>query len=154
MPLETDVRFLEMAPLLKLLGRQALRLLAVSTENQYVHGDETLFRVGDPADAGYVVKEGSFNLQARIDGREDVVAGPGTLLGELALITAIERPYTAIAIEPSTVVRIPRHLFTKTLQNYPEAARRLRDHIATRTGNTVKELQNVRAVLEGRHGAR
>ena len=47
----------------------------------------------------------------------------GALIGELALLTETKRPVTAVAREPSSVVRIPRQLFLKTLEGYPDAAR-------------------------------
>ena len=51
--------------------------------------------------------------------RGEIIAGPGTLLGELALIAEIKRPATATANEPSTVIRISRSLFLKMLEGYP-----------------------------------
>ena len=63
-----------------------------------------------------------------------VTVGPGTLLGELALLTETTRPVTATAREPSTVMRISRSLFLKMLDGFPDAARRLRDDIAARRG--------------------
>ena len=59
-----------------------------------------------------------------------MVVGRGTLIGELALLTETARPVTATAREPSTVLRIPRTLFLKMLEGYPDAARELRDTIA------------------------
>ncbi len=37
---------------------------------------------------------------------------------------------TAIAAEPSTVLRIPRSLFLKMLEGFPDSAWRLRDYIS------------------------
>jgi CRP-like cAMP-binding protein len=150
MALDDDIMILETAPMLRLLGRQALRIIAIGAESQYVHGGEVLFRAGEPAEAGFVVQEGSFNLSIKNAAGSDSVAGRGTLLGETALITATTRTFTAIAIEPSTVVRISRNLFMKMLESYPDAARRLRDYIAARTDQTVKEMQKVRSALESR----
>jgi hypothetical protein len=61
------------------------------------------------------------------------------LVGELALLTETVRPATAIAAEPTTVIRISRNLFRKVLEGFPEAARLMRDRLAERarsTGNT------------------
>src|SRR5215208_4837251 len=131
MSIEDDIAFLERVPTLRLLGRPALRILAIGAENRYVHSGEVLFKAGDQADAGYVVQEGSFSLVAP-DAEEDqtITVGPGTLLGELAMLTDTIRPVTATALEPSTVLRVPRKLFLKMLEGYPEAAGRLRDNIA------------------------
>ena len=75
------------------------------------------------------------------------MAGPGTLIGETALFTEAKRTAAAVAREPSTVVRIPRQLFLKMLEGYPDAARRMRDAIAAKVGRTAAELSRVRNVL-------
>jgi len=149
MALDNDIKILETAPMLRLLGRQALRIVAIGAESQYVHGGEVLFRIGDDAEAGYVVQEGSFDLNSRDRAGNNMTAGKGTLLAEMALITPTTYTLTATAIEPSTVVRISRNLFMKMLESYPDAARRLRDYIAARSEQTVKDMQKVRAVLAG-----
>jgi CRP-like cAMP-binding protein len=150
MTIEDDIVFLERAPILRLLGREALRILAIGAESRYVHGGEVLFKRGEPADAGYVVQEGNFSLTSEpADSKKEVTAGPGTLLGEVALIADIKRPVTATALEPSTVIRIPRGLFLKMLQGYPDAAARLRDVMAQRVQESERELANVRSALDG-----
>ena len=64
MTIEDDIAFLERVPSFSILGRDALRILAIGAENRYVHSGEVLFSAGDPADAGYVVQDGSFSLSA------------------------------------------------------------------------------------------
>ncbi len=44
MTIEDDIAFLERVPTLRLLGREALRVLAIGAENRYVHGGEVLFK--------------------------------------------------------------------------------------------------------------
>ena len=150
MSIEDDIAFLERVPALGLLGRAALRILAIGAENRYVHSGEVLFSAGDAADCGYVVQEGSFGLRrGRVDnGDNEIIAGPGTLLGEMALMTETVRPATATAREPSNVIRISRSLFLKMLEGYPDAAYRLRDALATRTDQWMHEVQNVRQVFD------
>src|SRR5712692_8556875 len=121
MSIEDDIAIFERVPTLRLLGHEALRVLAIGAESRYVDDGEVLFYAGDPADGGYVIQEGSFRLQP--NGRSDVneiTAEPGTLLGEFALLSQTVRPATAIADGPSAVILIPRNLFLKTLQNFPE----------------------------------
>ena len=55
------------------------------------------------------------------------MVGPGSLIGELALIVAMKRPSTAIALERSSVIWVSRSLFQRVLESDPAAARRLRD---------------------------
>ena len=151
MTIEDDVAFFERVPTLNMLGRAALRILAIGAETRYVHSGEVLFNAGDPADSGFIVQEGAFDLAARpSEGGESLVVGRGTLIGELALITETVRPVTATAKEPSTVLRISRTLFLKMLEGYPDAAKKLRDVIAERTDQSTHEIYGVRSILDGR----
>ena len=148
MSIEDDVALLEAVPMLALLGREPLRVLAIGAENRFVPEGEVLFRAGDAADAGYVVQEGSFRLTpAGGDTSRASLAEPGTLLGELALITETRRPLTATAAEPSSVMRIPRLTFLKMLEGYPHLAVRLREVMAARSTQIIDELGFVRALL-------
>ena len=70
----------------------------------------------------------------------ETVAGAGALIGELALVVAMQRPATATAMEYSTVIRVARSLFQRVLENDPAAARRLRDEFANRTSQIASEI--------------
>jgi CRP-like cAMP-binding protein len=149
MAIEDDINFFEKVPTLSMLGRGALRILAIGAESRYVHSGETLFAVGDDADGGYVVQEGSFRLSPRGgDAVRSIRVGVGTLLGELALFTETSRPVTATALEPSTVLCVPRPLFLKMLEGYPDAAVRLREILAKRTDESERDMQRLRAVID------
>jgi CRP-like cAMP-binding protein len=150
MSIEDDISFLERVSTLSLLGREALRILAIGAESRYVHDGDVLFREGEVADAGYVVQEGAFTLasgNART-GIAPITVGPGALIGELALLTETVRSATATATEPSSVIRIPRKLFLKMLEGYPDAARRLREVIALRATQAMHEIANVRPAFD------
>jgi CRP-like cAMP-binding protein len=150
MSIEDDIAFLQRVPALTVLGRDALRIIAIGCESRYVHEGNSLFGEGDDADGAYVVQEGSFELVSQKNGAlPPMVVGPGALIGELALLTETKRPVTAVAREPSSVVRIPRHLFLKTLDGYPDAALRMRDAFAARANQTTAEFGRVRAGLMG-----
>jgi CRP-like cAMP-binding protein len=147
MGIEDDINFLERVPMLRLLGRQALRILAIGAESRDLKPGEALFDAGEAADCGYLIHEGSLRLSSGETVHENIV-GVGTLLGEYALITETPRAFTAIAIESSTVLRLSRSLFLKTMEGYPDAARRLRDYLAHRTDQSMKDLNKVKAVLD------
>ena len=146
MAIEDDITFLERVPTLSLLGRQALRILAIGAETRYIHSGEVLFKRGEEADGAYVIQEGRFKLSSN-DG-DELTVGPCTLLGEVALFSETRRPATARALEPSTVLRIPRFLFVRMLDSFPEAARKLREILAARLDQATREISNVRAVLD------
>ena len=149
MSIEDDIALFERVPTLRLLGGEALRILAIGAESRNVHDGEVLFNAGDPADGGYVIQKGSFSIKPSVAANaEELTAEPGMLLGEFALLAETVRPATAIACEPSAVIRIPRSLFLKILENYPAAASKLRDQIAARSRQSVQEIENVRAKLD------
>ncbi len=150
MTIEDDIAFLERIPILRRLGAPALRILAIGAEGYRVESGQVLFTAGDTADGAYAVQQGSFTLRPGRGAEADVIAGPGTLLGESALLAETIRPATATAREPSTVLRISRAMFLKMLEGYPDAAHRLREVIAARADQWAREMENVRAALAPR----
>jgi CRP-like cAMP-binding protein len=138
MSIEDDVALLERVPTLRLLGTTSLRMLAIGSEQRDFGRGDVLFNAGEDADAGYIVQRGTF----RIDdgGGVEMVVGPGTLIGELALVVAMPRPSTAVALEQSSVIRVARSLFQRVLESDPAAARRLRDEFANRTSQIASEI--------------
>jgi CRP-like cAMP-binding protein len=138
MSIEDDVALLERVPTLRLLGTTALRMLAIGSEQRDLARGDRLFNAGDDADAGFIVQRGAFRIED--DTGTEVVAGPGALIGELALVVAMKRPSTAIALEPASVIRIARSLFQRVLESDPVAARRLRDEFATRTSQIASDI--------------
>lgn len=146
MSIEDDIALLEAAPSLAVLGREALRILAIGAESQSVEEGAVLFHAGERADAAYLVETGSFRLLPS-DSGEGTVASRGALLGELALLTETLRPATARAQELSSVMRIPRALFRKMLDGYPDVAHRLQRTLLARTRDVEEELRNLRAAF-------
>src|ERR1700721_2404367 len=100
MSIEDDVALLERVPTLRLLGTTALRMLAIGSEQRDIARGDLLFHAGDDADAGFIVQRGAF----RVDdgGGAEIIAGPGTLIGELALVVATQRPPPRLPIDPSS----------------------------------------------------
>jgi CRP-like cAMP-binding protein len=154
MTIEDDIAFLQRIPILRPLGATALRILAIGAESSYLEPEQVLFRAGEVADGGYVVQQGSFRLDPERVGEAEVIAGPGTLLGESALLAETRRPATATAREVSMVLRISRGMFVKMLEGYPDAAQRLRDLIAARADQWARDFENVRAALAPDSGSK
>jgi CRP-like cAMP-binding protein len=137
MSIEDDVALLERVPTLRVLGTASLRMLAIGSEQRGFPRGSVLFNVGEDADSGFVVQRGAFRIE---DGGAVLVAGPDSLIGELALISATRRPSTAIALEDSSVIRVARSLFQRVLESDPAAARRLRDEFARRTSQIASDI--------------
>jgi len=150
MTIEDDIAFLERVPTFAQLGFSALQIVAIGSETKQLENGEVLFRAGETADAGYVIQQGSLKLTRHDAKRSDpsVTLGPGVLVGELALLTETVRPATAVAAEPTTVIRISRSLFRKVLEGFPDAARLMRDRLAERANQAAEEITAVRSTLD------
>ena len=93
MGLEDDIAFFERVPTFAVLGKQALRILAIGAESRRLQTGAVLFYAGELADGGYVVQEGSLQLEpGTFSAGKDFTVGPGTLVGELALLTEMVCP--------------------------------------------------------------
>lgn len=145
MSIEDEIIFLERLPMLRPLGSGALRSLAIAAETYSMQPGEVLFTAGEDADGAYILQQGSVTLRP-LQGPE-AVAGPGTLLGKSALLAETKRSATVTAREASMLMRVSRATFLKILNSYPDAAQRLRDHLALRANQWARDMENVRAVL-------
>jgi len=147
MTIEDDIAYLERIPLLRRLGSGALRIVAIGVESYDLQPGQILFAAGDSADGAYIIQRGSVSLKPERSGEPEVIAGPGTLLGESALLAETRRPATATARESATVMRISRAMFLRMLEGYPDAAHRLREMMASRADQWAREMENVRVTL-------
>ena len=149
MAIEDDIAFFEKVPTLAALGKQALRVLAIGAETRQLQSGAVLFYAGELADGGYIIQEGSLTLEpAGPTAGTEYSVGPGTLLGELALLTDTVSPVTAIAREPTVLIRISRSLFRKMMEGYPDAAAKLQSMMAARMETWARELADVQRKLD------
>lgn len=136
MSLRDDIALFSRVPLFDGLNEEQLRLLAFGAERRHLAKGEILFRAGGQADCAYVVAGGLISLAAagKPEAQTMEDACPATLLCELAMISSTECRHTATALDDTEVIRIPRSLFMRLLEEYPEVAvmldARIRENIA------------------------
>jgi len=153
MSIDEDIAILEQVPMLRVLGRGTLRMIAVAAETRQVHTAEMLFAPNEKPDCAFVVQEGMFALSIDPENSSRVIeAGPGSMLGEFALVTEAARPLSAIAQQPSIVMRISRSMFLKILEGDADAAVRLRDYVARRTRQSVADLLVMKDAFDQKGG--
>lgn len=142
MSLAQDIAILQKVPMLADFADDQLRLLAFSAESAEFRNGQMLFDEGERADGGILIAEGEISLQKRgTKTFEDIdVAGPGTLLGESALLVETTRPCRAVASGNVRVIRIRRALFKRMITEFPELAKRLFEAQASRFQVTAKKL--------------
>ena len=86
-------------------------------------GGADLVRQGDPGDAMFVLVEGRLEVLVEAEPGHEVVVdnlGPGTSVGEMALMAGRERTATVRSVGPSGLVRLARRDFEGLLAADPE----------------------------------
>jgi CRP-like cAMP-binding protein len=141
MALEDDIAKLTQIPTFAPLELDALRLLAFSAEPKVLRAGDVLFRRDEPSNGGFVVLTGSLAVDASEPGTGTarILRAP-SLIGETALLAQTKRPATAIAREPSNLLKISRHLFHRVLGEYPSSAEALRRSLGERLRQFTSEL--------------
>lgn len=148
MALDDDIALLARQNLLGLMDRDALRLVAFAAESRILRAGDVLFRAGESSDSAFLVISGAVALMPGDDGQPaDEIAGAGALIGEMALFAAIERPVTAIAREPTQVMKLSRSVMRRVLGESPGSAQAIADAISDRLQGFVGELAGVQAAL-------
>lgn len=139
------IEVLRRTHLIGCLDDEALRIIANVADPRRLRQDELLFRQGDRSDGAYVVTSGM--LAVGREGHEDepTLLGPSSLLGQTALFVRMHRPASAVAQEPSGVLRISPTLMKRVLQEYPAAAERIADLLS-------RDLDSVAAGLDRVNG--
>ncbi len=148
MSLARDIELLRKVALLSDFPEDQLRLLAFSAENVSYRDGQVLFAEGERADCGYVIADGKV-LMERGDPAEQIGEfGPGTLIGETALLIETRRPARAVAVGATEAIRIRRALFKRMLEEFPEIAGRMFEGHAARFQATAHALARIGNRLE------
>lgn len=146
MSLDNDVLLLSKIPLLGNMDWEALRLLAFSMNHQNIEEGEVLIHRGEKSDAAYLVVAGSVVLD---NGKDEpaqlTIVHPGSLIGEMTMITETKFPYDAIAREPTEIGEIPRNMFHRVMREHPGSAARMRTAIEQRLSAFAQELRSFEA---------
>lgn len=141
-------RFLKTAPMFRRLGpddRQ--RLASVARLHQFTRG-ETIFSEGSTSDCLCVIVTGRAKISKMTAAGKDVILeifGAGDPLGAAAAYEGRPYPASAIAIEDTTVVLVPRQSFFALLEQHPSLVRGLLAGLTLR----LVELTNRVAELTG-----
>ena len=98
---------------------------------------------GAPADCAFVISSGEVALYRQTGDRREVISthGPGTILGEFALIAETERLTGAVAQTEVKVIRLSRSMFRRILEEFPETAIDLRRQIAADLQSMLARMQ-------------
>ena len=110
------------------------RLLA-NAKPQSLAEREVLFQAGDVADGCYRLDQGLLKVSiASPQGDERIltILGPGSIVGELAIIDGLPRSATVVAIRDCKLSFLSREAFLNCLREYPEIYRDLVSTLVSR----------------------
>ena len=116
-----DTDFLASIRLFSSLSPEQLSMLAKSMTIQEFRPSEIVFEQGHDGDALFVVRTGEIRVSTHSPEGEEIGLAcltSGDFFGELALIDGKERTATAIATEPTKLLKLPRSDFFEFLRHH------------------------------------
>jgi len=131
----------------KLAPEDRLKIAAASTVREYARGD-TIFEQGMPSDAFYTIVSGRVKIFKMTPSGKDLILevfGAGDPLGAVAAYDGRPFPASAVALEDTTCLIIPRPVFFRLLEEHPSLVRGLMLGLTVR----LVELTNRLAELAG-----
>jgi CRP-like cAMP-binding protein len=149
MALDRDLELLSGVTFFEGIAPEALKLIAFSADPRDFADKERVFSAGDHAEGGFVVIDGRIDLvdERRAPAKVLERLGPGSLIGEIALVVDTRRPTAAVSVGPTRVLSIRRALFRRMLEGYPDIAALLRDRIAERLTRMSPQIRRIGETL-------
>ncbi|MEL4073438.1 cyclic nucleotide-binding domain-containing protein [Ochrobactrum sp. GPK 3] len=145
MSLDEDIHILGRVRLFGSFSPEKLRLLAFGTERLKLRPGRKLFQEGQKADYAYIILSGNILLFRENDKARKFIyhVGPGTMLGEMALIIHTSRPTSAVVEGETEVLRISRSIFRRIIEEYPDLAARIHDCISCNMLNFIRDIEKM-----------
>jgi CRP/FNR family transcriptional regulator, cyclic AMP receptor protein len=102
---------------------------------------EVIFHLGDPGDALFIVMSGAIKIMLPSDTGDEAILATlrsGDVFGELALLDGAPRSATAVALEPTETLILPRAQFRELLATEPA----IRDALLASIAGELRRLTN------------
>lgn len=130
----------------KEVPEETLQELLKLLEKHTIPKGEVIFRRGEPGDAMYIIESGRVQISTQDETGHEVVLnryGPGQIFGEMALLDGLPRSATAMALEPMTVMILPRDVFMNYLKGHPDIAIGMMRDLSKRLRYTTTYVEKV-----------
>jgi len=142
MSLDKEVELIRQIPVFKSIAPAMQKLLCFGSERLTYDPGQVMIRLGDSADAAYVILEGDAEVSVPTPRGTVVVntLGKNSLIGEIAIFVDSPRTATITALTRVEVLRISKELFINVVRQNPDAAIELIRILAARLANTTQQL--------------
>lgn len=149
MAIKDDVALLKRIPLFGKVDESQLNVLAFSTERITVRAGEVLYKDGQPGSAAFVVVDGKIAIHrgSKAGGEADIIAGPGSLIGEQSMFASVPYRGTATAKEPVVALKISKELFYRVAEEFPDLAVEAMRAVNDKLDATLADLRLVQREL-------
>ncbi|MGH6880313.1 MULTISPECIES: Crp/Fnr family transcriptional regulator [Hypericibacter] len=144
MSINQEVELLRRIPMFSKIDPAKLRLLAFASERVTFPSGEVLFHQGDPADAAYLIIDGSVSVTVELASGPLLVAkvGKDQIVGEIGIICDVPRTATITAEMPTITLKITRDLFFQMINDFPVMGVEIMRVLAHRLEHTTAQLRN------------
>ncbi len=123
------------------------RIAALTSLHDHARGD-VLWNMGDEADALTVIVRGRVKIVRHADAGDVIleIFGEGEPVGSIAVYNYMPYPAAAIAMEPTTVVSIPRREYFELLDRNPDFARAIIRELTRLTLALTHRIEEMRGM--------
>ena len=152
MPLSPALPHFGAVPLFQCLKPEERRLLAPVCRAVAYQKGEAVFREGAPAEDLCFVVLGRVKVVKAGPDRDVILGlfGPGEPIGAVAVFEGGRFPASAVALEPSTILRVPEQAFFAAIEKHPEITRGLLQGLMVRQFEITRRLADLSAPVERR----
>lgn len=123
------------------------RIEPMCTLRDYARGDE-LWHAGDASDALTLIVHGRVKIVRHTPAKDVIleIFGEGEPVRAVAVYHGMPYPASAVAMEPVTILRLPRHEFFQLLEREPAIARALLRELTRLNIALVRKLEEIRGL--------
>ena len=149
MSITTAVSALRSTKLFSQLGEDKLNVLAFGAERLRFQDGDTLIEPGMVPPECHIILRGHVNVRAGSDlnGYRARSVGPGSAVGEMALLTNKPNTVLAVAETSGEALVVGRTLFERMLEDFPEIIVVLRDTLAEQIRSSISHMADLESAL-------
>ncbi len=150
MSVRADAETLRSIPIFAECDPVHLQVLAFSSERQQFNAGEALMVQGEQGTSCFLILSGEAGLTVEQSGNEEIMgsAGPGALLGEVAMIGGAPYSVTARAKAPLSAAKISRGLFVRVAEEYPDFGRTVFRALSGKLDVSISDLLAAQVLLD------
>ncbi len=150
MSVRADAETLRSIPIFADCDPVHLQLLAFSSERRHYKSGDTIVKQGEIGEMAILILDGQAELLHDKGGGFDSLgtAGPGAMIGEIAMIGGVSYSISAIARSAVSATGIRRELFLRLAEEYPEFGATVFKALAQKLDGSMSDLLSIQAAFD------